>query len=50
MKQNKPKVPAVQPKPAALNPRDRLSEHDIAELKATFDLFDEDHGGFIDPV
>ncbi len=29
MKQNKPKVPAVQPKPA-LNPRDRLSEHDIS--------------------
>lgn len=49
MKPNKPKVPVAQPKPA-LNPRDRLSEHDISELKATFDLFDEDHGGSIDPI
>ena len=48
MKSNKPKPPVVQPK-AAINPRDRLSEHDINELKATFDLFDEDHGGSIDP-
>lgn len=49
MKPNKPKAPVVPPKPAS-NPRDRLSEHDIQELKATFDLFDEDHGGTIDPA
>lgn len=30
--------------------RDRLSQTDYEELKATFDLFDEDQGGTIDPV
>jgi Ca2+-binding EF-hand superfamily protein len=30
--------------------RDRLSENDYNELKATFDLFDEDGGGSIDPI
>jgi Ca2+-binding EF-hand superfamily protein len=30
--------------------KDRLSENDFQELKATFDLFDEDGGGTIDPV
>lgn len=30
--------------------KDRLSEIDYQELKATFDLFDEDGGGTIDPV
>jgi len=48
MKSGKPKAPIAQPKPS-YNPRERLSEHDIEELKATFDLFDEDHGGSIDP-
>lgn len=39
MKPTKPKAPQIQPK-AATNPRERLSEHDIQELKSTFDLFD----------
>jgi Ca2+-binding EF-hand superfamily protein len=30
--------------------KDRISEQDYEELKATFDLFDEDGGGTIDPV
>lgn len=30
--------------------RERLSQTDYEELKATFDLFDEDQGGTIDPV
>lgn len=30
--------------------KDRLSPTDYEELKATFDLFDEDGGGSIDPV
>ena len=47
MKTGKAKVPNIQ-KPSS-NPRDKLSEHDLEQLKATFDLFDEDHGGTIDP-
>lgn len=30
--------------------KDRISENDYQELKATFDLFDEDGGGTIDPI
>ncbi len=30
--------------------KDRLNQTDYEELKATFDLFDEDGGGTIDPV
>ena len=32
-----------------LTPRERLSANDIEEMKITFDLFDEDQGGTIDP-
>jgi Ca2+-binding EF-hand superfamily protein len=54
---NKSKVPPAQPastkgpaKPAQTSWKDRLSEQDYEELKAAFDLFDEDGGGTIDPV
>ena len=30
--------------------RDKITEQDYEELKATFDLFDEDASGFIDPI
>jgi centrin-1 len=30
--------------------KERLSEAEVAELRAVFDLFDEDHGGTIDPA
>lgn len=30
--------------------KDRITSQDYEELKATFDLFDEDGGGTIDPV
>lgn len=41
------KVPAKQIKTTY---RDRLSQNDYDALKETFDLFDEDGGGTIDPV
>ena len=49
MKVAKPKTPSMPSQKPSLNPRERLSEQDIEELKTTFDLFDEDHGGTIDP-
>jgi Ca2+-binding EF-hand superfamily protein len=30
--------------------REKLSQHDLEELKSTFDLFDEESTGSIDPV
>ena len=30
--------------------RDKITEQDYEELKQTFDLFDEDASGFIDPI
>lgn len=41
------KAPAVAAKTSW---KDRLNQNDYEELKATFDLFDEDGGGTIDPV
>jgi Ca2+-binding EF-hand superfamily protein len=32
------------------NAREKLSQQEVAELKEVFDLFDEDHGGTIDPA
>lgn len=50
MKGMKPKVPSMSAQKISLSARDRLSEQDVEELKSTFDLFDEDHGGTIDPA
>lgn len=36
-------------KPAIVPAREKLSQHDLEELKATFDLFDEEGTGTIDP-
>ena len=52
---NKSKTSQPQPskiisKAGSISWRDRISEQDYEELKNTFDLFDEDHGGTIDPV
>lgn len=49
MKPTKPKTPSIPSQKSHLNPRERLSEQDIDELKATFDLFDENQSGTIDP-
>lgn len=52
---NKSKT-AAQPAASKVAPKtgsswkDRISEQDYEELKATFDLFDDDKGGTIDPV
>lgn len=49
----KKSVPAPKPSTGSRGPssvRERLSENDYEELKATFDLFDEDGGGTIDPI
>lgn len=35
--------------PKATSWKDRISQGDYDSLKETFDLFDEDHGGTIDP-
>jgi Ca2+-binding EF-hand superfamily protein len=48
MKGSKFKAPPPPPR-QVLNPRERLSEQDIEDLKATFELFDEDHTNTIDP-
>lgn len=39
-----------QPKAVKTNFRDRISQNDYDSLKETFDLFDEDRGGTIDPA
>lgn len=49
MKATKPKTPSMPSQKPSLNPRERLSEQDVDELKATFDLFDENQSGTIDP-
>lgn len=36
-------------KTATLTLKDRLHPEDLEQLRATFDLFDADHSGFIDP-
>jgi Ca2+-binding EF-hand superfamily protein len=36
-------------KPIAVPAREKLSQHDLDELKSTFDLFDEEGTGTIDP-
>lgn len=36
--------------PVVIPARDKLSPHDLEELKSTFDLFDEDGTGSIDPL
>ena len=50
MKVSKPKVPSGSSQKLSLNPRDRLSQQDVEELKSTFELFDQDHSGTIDPA
>jgi Ca2+-binding EF-hand superfamily protein len=37
-------------KPAPTNWKDRLTPEDYEELKNTFEIFDEDHSGSIDPA
>lgn len=37
-------------KPTAIPAKEKLSQHDLEELKATFDLFDEEGSGVIDPL
>ena len=39
----------AQPAKVKTSFRDRINENDYNELKATFDLFDADGGGTIDP-
>ncbi len=43
-------VPNKSGPPAKTSWKDRISSADYDELKSTFDLFDEDGGGTIDPV
>ena len=49
MKTAKPKTSSIPSQKTSLNPRERLSENDVDELKTTFDLFDENQSGTIDP-
>jgi len=49
-KTSQPQPSKVVSKAASSSWKDRISEQDYEELKNTFDLFDEDHGGTIDPV
>jgi Ca2+-binding EF-hand superfamily protein len=37
-------------KPAPTNWKDRLTPEDYEDLKNTFEIFDEDHSGTIDPA
>lgn len=52
MKNSKTASTTGKPAPVAAKTtwKDRLNSNDYEELKATFDLFDEDGGGTIDPV
>jgi Ca2+-binding EF-hand superfamily protein len=38
------------PQAVVIPVREKLSQHDLEELKSTFDLFDEESTGSIDPV
>lgn len=43
-------VPTKSGAPTKTSWKDRISSADYDELKSTFDLFDQDGGGTIDPV
>ena len=45
-----PPAPAKQAQQAQLAWKDRISQQDYEELKATFEVFDEDGSGTIDPA
>jgi Ca2+-binding EF-hand superfamily protein len=47
---NKPVPNKPSTKSQVLPARERLTPQEVEELKATFDLFDEDGSGTIDPV
>jgi Ca2+-binding EF-hand superfamily protein len=40
----------IKPAVVVVPVKEKLSQHDLEELKATFDLFDEDNTGSIDPI
>ena len=44
-----PAKPVVAPKTPTYSWKDRVNPEDLEQLRATFDLFDEDHSGYIDP-
>ena len=46
---NVPQAKVVNTAPKATSWKDRLFPEDYENLKATFDLFDDDHSGTIDP-
>lgn len=46
---NVPQAKVVNTVPKATSWKDRLFPEDYENLKATFDLFDDDHSGTIDP-
>lgn len=39
----------ISSKPQALSWKEKLAPEDYEQLRAVFDLFDEDHSGVIDP-
>lgn len=43
-------APAAAKQPAQLSWKDRLTAEDYEELKTTFEIFDEDGSGSIDPA